>query len=285
MDQVRWPGWSGVFEILVLSIALYYIILFFRGTRGAQVLTGLVIFYVATLLLARFFQMEALKWLLQRFSVYLAVALVVIFQPEIRRALAELGKQPSFTLSARERSLVDAVVQAAALLSERKIGALIAIERQIGTRVVQESGKPIDAVVSPELLAGIFFPHTPLHDGGVVIAGDRVAAAGCVFPLAQQDDATYRGLGTRHRAAVGMSEETDAVVVIVSEETGTISLAFNGRLSRGMDSDRLRRALTALVQRSRRAKSRWQRAREEISALRGGGAPASTPAGEGGDGA
>ena len=127
MDQVRWPGWSGVFEILVLSIALYYIILFFRGTRGAQVLTGLVIFYVATLLLARFFQMEALKWLLQRFSVYLAVALVVIFQPEIRRALAELGKQPSFTLSARERSLVDAVVQAAALLSERKIGALIAI--------------------------------------------------------------------------------------------------------------------------------------------------------------
>lgn len=252
----RWPrpGVSGLLEIAVLSFAFYYTIRFFRGTRGAQVLTGLVVVVLLLTLLTRVVRMEVLFWLLQRFSVYLAVALVIIFQPEIRRALAEVGKSPVFGITADERSLVEAVVQAVMLLSERKIGALIAIERQIGTRAVQETGKPLDARVTPELLATIFHPHTPLHDGGVIIRGQRVVAAGCVFPLSQQSEAV-RTLGTRHRAALGLTEETDAIVVVVSEETGVISVALNGRLSRGFDEERLRRVLTSVLLRSRRRRT------------------------------
>ncbi len=263
----RWPrpGISGLLEIAVLSVGFYYTIQFFRGTRGAQVLTGLVVVLLLLTLLTRIVRMEVLFWLLQRFSVYLAVALVIIFQPEIRRALAEVGKSPVFGITADERSLVEAVVQAAMLLSERKIGALIAIERQIGTRAVQETGKPLDARVTPELLATIFHPHTPLHDGGVIIRDQRVVAAGCVFPLTQQAEAV-RTLGTRHRAALGLTEETDAIVVVVSEETGTVSVALNGRLSRGLDEDRLRRMLTSVLHRTRR--------REGLSRLRRSPAPA-----------
>lgn len=249
----RWPrpGVSGLLEIAVLSIAFYYTIRFFRGTRGAQVLTGLVVVLLLLTLLTRVVRMEVLFWLLQRFSVYLAVALVIIFQPEIRRALAEVGKSPVFGITADERSLVESVVQAVMLLSERKVGALIAIERQIGTRAVQETGKPLDARVTPELLATIFHPHTPLHDGGVIIRDQRVVAAGCVFPLTQQSEAV-RTLGTRHRAALGLTEETDAIVVVVSEETGAVSVALNGRLSRGLDEERLRRVLTSVLHRARR---------------------------------
>ena len=264
LERVQWPGFSGVLEILVLAAAFYYTIQFFRGTRGAQVLTGLVVVLLLLTILTRLFHMEALYWLLQRFSVYLAVALVIIFQPEIRRALAELGKQHVFGITASERSLVDAIVQATVLLSERKVGALIAVERQIGTRPIQETGKPIDGRVTPELLATIFHPHTPLHDGGVIIRDNRIVAAGCVFPLSQQDEAT-RTLGTRHRAAIGLTEESDAIVVVVSEETGTISIAFNGRLSRGLDEDRLRRTLTSVLHRSKQKRSRLERVRERLN--------------------
>lgn len=253
-ERFPWPGFAGTLEILVLAVAFYFTIQFFRGTRGAQVLTGLVVILVLLTVLTRLVRMDALYWLLQRFSVYLAVALVIIFQPEIRRALAEVGKPHVFGMTAGERSLIEAIVDAVMLLSERKIGALIAIERQIGTRPIQETGKPIDARVTPELLATIFHPHTPLHDGGVVIRGDRIVAAGCVFPLSQQDEAV-RTLGTRHRAALGLTEETDAIVVVVSEETGTISVALNGRLSRGMDEDRLRRVLSSVLHRARRRTS------------------------------
>ena len=263
-EGIPWPGFSGVLEILVLAAGFYFTIQFFRGTRGAQVLTGLVVVLLLFTILTRLFHMEALYWLLQRFSVYLAVALVIIFQPEIRRALAELGKQHVFGITAGERSLVDALVQAATLLSERKVGALIAVERQIGTRPIQETGKPIDGRVTPELLATIFHPHTPLHDGGVIIRDNRIVAAGCVFPLSQQDEAT-RTLGTRHRAAIGLTEESDAIVVVVSEETGTISIAFNGRLSRGIDEERLRRTLTSVLHRSKQKKSRLDRVRERLT--------------------
>ncbi|MBM4155945.1 MAG: TIGR00159 family protein [Lentisphaerae bacterium] len=263
-EGIPWPGFSGVLEILVLAAGFYFTIQFFRGTRGAQVLTGLVVVLLLFTILTRLFHMEALYWLLQRFSVYLAVALVIIFQPEIRRALAELGKQHVFGITAGERSLVDALVQATTLLSERKVGALIAVERQIGTRPIQETGKPIDGRVTPELLATIFHPHTPLHDGGVIIRDNRIVAAGCVFPLSQQDEAT-RTLGTRHRAAIGLTEESDAIVVVVSEETGTISIAFNGRLSRGIDEERLRRTLTSVLHRSKQKKSRLDRVRDRLT--------------------
>jgi len=158
---------------------------------------------------------------------------------------------------------VDPIVKAVSTLSDRRIGALIAIQQKIGTRAIQETGIKIDAPVVPELLASLFFPHTPLHDGGVIIKGNRILAAGCVFPLSQKPEMSRR-LGTRHRAALGMTEETDAVVVIVSEETGTVSVSYGGHLSRGLDEDRLRRFLTSLLQQETRATSVWDRARAQL---------------------
>ena len=262
-SRLQWPGIHGLVEMLFLAAAIYSVLLFFRGTRSAQVLTGLVVLLLGLMVVTRAFRLDALNWLLQRFTVYLSLALVVIFQPEIRRALAELGKQHVFSVSASERSLVEAVVQAAMILSERKIGALIAVERQIGTRAIRDTGTRLDAAVSPELLASVFFPHTPLHDGGAVIVKERLAAAGCVFPLSQQEG-LHRSLGTRHRAAVGLTEETDAVVVVVSEETGTVSVSLNGRLSRGFDEEKLRRILVSLLHRAKRARSRMDRLRAEL---------------------
>ena len=263
IERLNVPGLSGSIEILVLAVAYYYLIHFFRGTRGAQVLLGFSLLLVVLLLLTYVFSLDALNWVLQRFSVYLAVAFLIIFQPEIRRALAELGKQHVFSAAARERTLVDNIIQAVLLLAERKIGALIAIEREIGTRAIQETGVKIDSAVTPELLSSIFFPHTPLHDGGVVISRDRIAAAGCLFPLSQVEELT-KTLGTRHRAAIGMTEETDAVVVVVSEETGAISVSYKGRMIRGLDTDRLRRMLSTMLLRATKAKSRWSRFQENL---------------------
>ena len=249
--------------MLVLSVLFYYIMLFFRGTRGAQVLTGFVLSMVLLMFVTQFFRLDALNWILKQVSVYLSIAFIIIFQPEIRRALAELGKQPVFSASRSERSLVDKLVQATLLLAERKIGALIAIEGEIGTRTIQESGTRIDSRLTPELLATIFFPHTPLHDGGVVIQNERIMAAGCFFPLTSRDELS-RTLGTRHRAAIGLTEETDALVIVVSEETGTISVAYRGRLNRGFDEDRLRRLLQRVLIRSKQARSRLSRVREQL---------------------
>ncbi len=261
-----WSGWpaitfSSVFQILVLALAYYYIFLFFRGTRGAQVLIGFVLSLTVLLLLTSVFNLEALNWLLRQIMLFIGLAVLVIFQPEIRRALAELGKQPAFAASRERRTVVDHLVQAVVYLSEHRIGALIAVEREIGTRGVQETGTMLDAAVAPELLTSLFFPHTPLHDGGVIIQGNRMVAAGCVFPLSHNVE-LHKELGTRHRAALGLSEETDAVVIAVSEETGTISLCYRGRLSRGLDRERLKRALNALLVRS--ADSPWRRAQEHL---------------------
>lgn len=259
--QIPNPGVGGLLEMLVLAVLFYYAILFFRGTRGAQVLLGFATAMIAMLVLTRIFRLDTLNWLLQQFSVYLVVAFLVIFQPEIRRALAELGKQRVFATSLRERGILDEIVEAVSRLAADKIGALIAIEREIGTRAVQETGTRVDSLVNAELLATIFFPHTPLHDGGVVIEGDRVRAAACVFPLSGRD---IGKLGTRHRAAVGLSEETDALVVVVSEETGAISLAYKGRLIRGLDEARLRRILSSVLLRDAKTQNRWQRLRQNL---------------------
>ena len=249
--KIDWPGARGVLEILVLAVVFYYLLQLIRGTRGAQVLSGLLVLLLALMGMTWIFDLDTLNWLLQRFSVYLAVALLIIFQPEIRRALAELGKRHLFVPVAGGRSTVDLVVNASMQLAEQKIGALIAVEREVSTAPAQESGTKLDAVVSTDLLATIFFPNTPLHDGGVIIRDDRVIAAGCLFPLSQKEELS-RQLGTRHRAAIGLTEDTDAVVVVISEETGTISVAFRGRLRRGLDEEHLRRVLAALL--ARRAK-------------------------------
>lgn len=254
---------TPVLEMLVLAVVFYYVLLFLRGTRGWQVLMGFIGGLLAVMLLTQLLHLTALNWVLKKFTAIIALAFVVIFQPEIRRALAELGRKHVFASTQRERGLCDHLVQATLMLAERKIGALIAIEQEIGTRTVQETGIPLDAAVTPELLSTIFYPGTPLHDGGVLIRENRVVAAGCLFPLSQRPELS-RTLGTRHRAAIGLSEETDAVVIVVSEETGTISIAHRGRLLRPLDEEKLRRILTRQMIRSRKAKSRISRVQEAL---------------------
>jgi diadenylate cyclase len=253
------PGVLGWIEIFVLAAMFYYIFRLFKGTRGAAVLSGLVIVFGTLYAITSVSHLDILNWLLSKLMVYISLAFVVIFQPEIRRMLAKLGRQPMWLSNgiSSQKNLVEPILQAVQVLSKRKIGALIAIERDIGTRTLQDTGTKMNSMVSAELLATIFFPHTPLHDGGVIISGDRICAAGCLFPLSQKEELS-KTLGTRHRAAIGITEETDAIVVVVSEETGSISIAYNGRLRRGLDEDRLRRVLTSMLRRERTGLARYR---------------------------
>jgi diadenylate cyclase len=203
--QALQPTFSAVFQIAVLAFLFYYLFLLFRGTSGEKVLIGLVLLLVGLLVLTQIFNLEALAWVLRRMAVYLAVGLLIIFQPEIRAALAELGRQPVMHSAMDRHTLVDHLVEAIHSLADQKVGALIAVEREIGTRAIQETGTVLNAPVVPELLTTIFFPHTPLHDGGVIIGRNRIAAAGCLFPLSQRQD-LLKTLGTRHRAAIGLTE-------------------------------------------------------------------------------
>lgn len=249
-SAIRLPYIHGLVEIVCLAVLFYSVLLFFRGTRAASTLAGFSLVFVVMIVVTRIFHLDALHWMLQRFSVYLAVAILIIFQPEIRRALAELGKRYLPGGGSSDINLADHVLKAASLLSKRKIGALIAIERDIGTRAIQETGVKINSAVTPELLASIFFPYTPLHDGGVIIREDMIVAARCIFPLSQRVE--FSGsLGTRHRAALGLTEETDALVVVISEETGKVSCAHKGRLFHDMDEEKLRRFLSNVLLKNR----------------------------------
>ncbi|RKX47377.1 MAG: TIGR00159 family protein [Verrucomicrobia bacterium] len=253
------PDFAGWFEILVLAAMFYYVFRLFKGTRGAAILSGLIIVYGALYAITVLSHLDILNWLLSRLMLYISLAFVVIFQPEIRRVLAKLGRQPMWRSNgiASQKTLVEPIMQTVLLLSKRKIGALIAIEREIGTRALQDSGTRMNSIVSAELLATIFFPHTPLHDGGVIISGDRICAAGCLFPLSQKEELS-KTLGTRHRAAIGITEETDAIVVVVSEETGAVSVAYNGRLRRGLNEERLRRVLSSMLRREHTGLARFR---------------------------
>lgn len=263
LRHLGWPGVTGTVEILILTAVFYFLMLFFRNSRSVLIALGLMLALIILLGVTRVFHVYALNWLLGRFSVYLSVALLVIFQPEIRRALAELGRQPVFSAPAESRDFVDSIVEAVQLLAERRIGALIAVERRVSTRAIQDTGVRLDARVNSDLLATLFFPHTPLHDGGVIISGNRIVAAGCLFPLSQRPELS-RGLGTRHRAAMGLTEETDAIAIVVSEETGTVSISTRGRLSRDFDEERLRRFLAAVLIKEPESTSRWSRARKHL---------------------
>ena len=248
MRGIENPGVGGWIEIAILAVALYYLLKFFRGTRAASILTGLAVLFVCLILVTKFTNLLIINWLLQRVMIYLMLALVVIFQPEVRRALARIGQRTNFLGGRNRTALTDPIVVAVRMMAERKIGALIAIERDVETRGIQDTGVALNCDVSAELLATIFYPGTPLHDGGVIINADKIAAAGCVFPLTQSDNIA-RNLGTRHRAAIGMTEESDAIVIAVSEETGVVSIAYNGRLKRGFDDAHLKRILSAFLSR------------------------------------
>ncbi|MGQ9662803.1 MAG: diadenylate cyclase CdaA [Kiritimatiellia bacterium] len=254
------PYWiSACVQISILSVAYYYLLNFFRGTRGVQVLIGLALLSVGLVTVIHLFNFEELNWLISRFSGYVAVAFVVIFQPEIRRVLAELGRPHLRGLAREGGATVESVVRAAATLSAKRIGALIAIERDTGTRPIQDTGVPLDAKVTPELLVSIFHSRGPLHDGGMIIRQSRIVAAGCVFPLPQEKPDLDKNLGTRHRAAIGMSEEFGAVVVVVSEETGSISAAYRGRFLRNLDEKELRRFLIELLLRHEKTVRSWEK--------------------------
>ncbi len=259
-----WDVVRDVFQISILATGLYYASRLVRGTRSAQMLLGLCMVVLTVIGLTIVLNLEVLAWLLGTLSVYLAVSLVVIFQPEIRRALAMVGGgalvgggQP------RRAPVADQLVSVVTRLADRRHGALLAIERDIALTSFLESGVAIDAPLEPDLLLTIFYPRTQLHDGGVILRGDRILAARCVFPLTQRSDLDGE-LGTRHRAAIGLSEETDAVVVVVSEETGTISLAHDGRLFRHLTAEKLRRYLAALLPERRVRDLAWRRVVEDF---------------------
>jgi diadenylate cyclase len=274
MERYMLPGFGGMMEILILSILFYFVIRFFRGTPGAQMLFGLIGLITGLIVLTRVANLEALNWMLRQLSVYVALAMLVIFQPEVRRALAQLGRRHFVWEQKDARYLSDEIVRAVEELARLKIGALIAIERDIGTRTIQDSGVPLDACVSAELLVTIFTPKTPLHDGGVILSGSRIVAAGCMFPLTQSMDLGH-DLGTRHRAAIGLTEETDAVCIVISEGSGTISFCVRGGMSRHLDPDRLRNMLLALMTGPQRSTT-WSRlwgwfARRETASAGGPG--------------
>jgi len=238
--------WKPVFEIALLAAFFYYMFQLFRGTRGAAVLTGFVIVLLGVVGVTQIFQLDVVNWILSRVLAFLAIAVLVIFQPELRRALAEVGSRQFFFSSKQRGQMIGVLVETARSLSQKRCGGLMAVEREIGFRGVMETGVPINAKATTELLTTIFFPNTPLHDGGVVLRGDEIVAAACVFPLTQRKGLSA-STGMRHRAAMGLTEETDAVVVVVSEETGEISVAHRGHLVQGLDVDGLSVFLTTTL--------------------------------------
>ena len=248
-------AWRPALEILILTVGIYYVFRFVRGTRGASVVTGFLVVFLTSLIVTRLLQLQVLQWILGAFSAFLAVAVVVIFQPELRRMLAELGNLPLFATAGEQRENIEVIIQTCERLADVKIGALIAIEQSIQLQEAVESGIPVDCAATPEMLETIFFPNNAIHDGGVIIKGDRIAYAACIFPLTQRQDLS-KSLGTRHRAAIGLSEETDAIVVAISEETGAVSYAYKGQFVRGVTFEALRAFLTSVLV-SNNAKRNW----------------------------
>jgi diadenylate cyclase len=238
--------WRPVVEILILTVGIYYVLRFIRGTRGAPVVTGFLVVLLAFVLVTFLLKLKVLQYLLGAFSAFFILAVLVIFQPELRRMLAELGNLPLFATVHEQRENIEVIIQTVERLADVRIGALIAIEQSIHLQEAVESGIIVDCEATPEMLETIFFPNNAIHDGGVILKGDRIAYAACIFPLTQRQDLN-KSLGTRHRAAIGLSEETDAVVVVVSEETGGVSYAYRGQLVRGVTLEELRAFLTSVL--------------------------------------
>lgn len=246
MDILSQLRWQDIFDILLVAIIFYWLLLLIKGTKAAQILIGLVVLLVA-FLFSGYIGLYTMDWLIQSFWAQIVLILVILFQPEIRRALAQMGEArflPSFA-SAEELKSLEEIVRASIALSSRQIGGLIVIERETSLRDFIEIGTPLDAKVSHELLLSIFHPTSPIHDGAVIIRGNRVVAAGCFLPLSLSAE-TSKAVGTRHRAGIGLSEETDAVVIIISEETGSIATAVSGNLEKNVDMGSLRDFLTEM---------------------------------------
>ena len=246
--------WRPALEILILAVGIYYASRFVRGTRGWPVVIGFALLLIVLSLLTTALDLQVLRWLLGNASLVIILGAVVIFQPEIRRILGELGNLPLFATAREQRENIEVVVGTCERLADVRIGALIAIEQSIQLQEAVESGLPVDCEATPEMLEAIFFPNNAIHDGGVLIKGDRITHAACIFPLTQRQDLN-KSLGTRHRAALGLSEETDAVVVVVSEESGAISYAYKSQLVRNVTIEELRAFLTSVIIQPARART------------------------------
>ncbi|MBK8091032.1 MAG: TIGR00159 family protein [Verrucomicrobiaceae bacterium] len=246
MPEFLTTHWRDGVEILILAALAYHGYLFFRATRGARILTGLLMLLLGLALIALLLDLAVITWLLQRVSVFLAIALVVLFQPELRRVLAELGSHRIFSFNRPDPEALDILMEAMQQLSKRRCGALFALKRGIDLKPFAESGVEMDAKLSTELIGTLFHPKTVLHDGGVIIDQGRIASAGCVFPVSQRD-IQDRAIGLRHRAGMGITEETDAIALVVSEETGALSLCYHGKLEHDLEPDELRSRINEIL--------------------------------------
>jgi diadenylate cyclase len=238
--------WQDLVDVILISIIIYRLLLLVKGTKAAHMLMGLGVLVLASFL-SRYFELYTMDWLIQSFWAQIVLAVIILFQPEIRRALAQMGETKFLhTLtSAEELKSLDEIVKATIALANRKIGALITIERDTILKDFVEMGTPLDAKVTKEIILSIFHPTSPIHDGALVIKGNRIVAAGCFLPITMGPDIS-KSFGTRHRAGLGLSEETDAVIIVVSEETGDISMAMDGKLETHFDMGTLRDVLTDL---------------------------------------
>jgi diadenylate cyclase len=238
--------WKDGIEILVLAFCIYQLYRAFRATRGAQVLVGLGLILVALALVTELFDFQVIGWIITRSAAALAFALLVIFQPELRNGLARVGSSRFFSISSKRRlAFAERLADAVVMLSKKRIGALFAIQRGISLKEQLETGVVLDAHFTPELAMSVFFPKSPLHDGGMVIADDRVAGAACVFPVTEKE-MKDRSTGLRHRAAIGLTERTDSVAIVVSEETGSISISENGSLHRNLTEKQFRERISEI---------------------------------------
>jgi diadenylate cyclase len=241
-----WPaltsiGWRDLIEIGIIWILVYQVLLFLKESRAFEVAKGLALLII-TALLCQVLKLNAIGWVLRNLLALGLVTFIIIFQPELRRALARIGRGPFTGITFIEEGILEELVKAVSFLSPNRIGALIVIERDMGLRNYLETGVIMEANLSSSLLISIFMPHTPLHDGAVIVQGDKIVAAGCILPVVE-DGIPGATLGTRHRAAIGITRETDALAIVVSEENGSISLATGGKLDRNLEFLTLKEAL------------------------------------------
>ena len=235
--------WRAATEIGVLWLLIYQIFRVFRSTRGARILIGLAVVVIVLTLASQLLELKVIEWIIKSAAAILAFGLLIIFQPELRNALARLGSTNFFSFSTRhQQEFLDALADAVVELSNKRFGALFAIERNISLENYESTGVTIDAQLSVELVTTIFHPKTSLHDGGMVLSQERVEAAGCIFPVSQKE-LSDRALGLRHRAGFGVSEDTDAVAIVVSEETGAISILVDGKMLRDLSEADFRKKL------------------------------------------
>lgn len=245
IETIQNIRWQDILDILLVAFISYRLILIIKGTRTFQMLAGLAILLLA-LIVSQWLELYTINWIFTKFWSQIVIAIIILFQPEIRRALVQIGTNPFSNITPMEEfKTLEEIVKASVSLANKKIGGIIVLEREIDLREIVEMGIQLDAKVSKEILNIIFLPQSPIHDGAVIIKGNRIVAAGCFLPLSLSPDIS-KIFGTRHRAAMGITEETDAVAIALSEEMGTISVIIGGKMTREVDAATLRRILTKI---------------------------------------